>query len=263
MADKKKNKHRPNSGPNAQQASNRPVPTSKSQVQAATEITKTEKKTGLLSRSKSEDRRNLIMLIILILFLILALILAGLFIAAVANNQDNQDATSSSTATSSEESNSAVAESTEGSSTSSSLEATSTTAAEGSSETEGNDTSSESTTSSATTAATIDTTTTTQMTLPTSYSYSAEPGQGVSHLARKAIRDYLGATGRQLSTAQRLFMEVTLTNQHNPVYLALGESRTFAAATMDAVYNEAAALAPYQVSAWQEQVNASGYTGII
>ncbi len=95
--------------------------------------------------------------------------------------------------------------------------------------------------------------------LPDSYTQVAGTGDSVSWMARRAMYSYLADRGLSLSTAQRLFMEVTLTNASNPVYVQPGESRVFAASLLDSVYQQAVGLTQAQLNAWQAEATSVGY----
>ncbi len=244
-------------------------PKNPTKVEAAEIKQKPKEKTEVRSVSDAENGetsvKNLLIIIGIIVLLVVALILAGLFVSSL-TNQGNSTADSSSTES--------VASSEE---VSSSTESTETVSSEESSSVESTESVASSETSSiVSTTSSEDTTETTDTTgegsvngdgisydMPTEFSYAAARNEGVSHQARKAIRDYLNVTGNSLSLAQRLFMEVTLQNSHNPVYMEIGEGRIFTLGEMDSAFASASALSSYQISAWQNQVNAAHYTGII
>jgi len=92
-----------------------------------------------------------------------------------------------------------------------------------------------------------------------SYTFTAAKGESVSKLARKALNQYLAERGVALNPAQRLFMEVTLTNANNPKFMEIGETRTFSVAQLSATYIQAANLSARQLSAWGKQAAKARY----
>lgn len=85
------------------------------------------------------------------------------------------------------------------------------------------------------------------------YSFTASKGESVSKLARKAINQYLDERSVSLSRAQRLFMEVNLTNANNPVHMEIGEGRTFSVAQISSLYDQALNLSSGSLRAWERQ----------
>lgn len=235
---------------------------------AKTEVVEKQpkKKTEVRSVSDTEEAgetsvKNLLIIIGIIILLIVALILAGLFVSSL-TNQGSSSTDSSST------------ESVEGSVSSEGSASSEETATASSESVSSEETaSSEESSSSASSSEASESTDTTvegsvngdgiSFDMPTEFAYTAGNNEGVAHQARKAIRDYLEVTGNSLSLAQRLFMEVTLQNSHNPVYMEIGEGRIFTLGEMDSAFASASTLSSYQINAWQNQVNAAHYTGII
>jgi len=241
-------------------------PKNPTKVEAAEIKQKPKVKTEVRSVSDAENGetsvKNLLIIIGIIVLLVVALILAGLFVSSLTNQGSSTTDSSSTESVAGSEEVSSSTESTETVSSEVSSSVESTASAETSSTT--------SSTSSEDTAGTTDTTGEGSVNgdgisydMPTEFSYAAVRSEGVAHQARKAIRDYLDVTGNSLSLAQRLFMEVTLQNSHNPVYMEIGEGRTFTLGEMDSAFASASTLSSYQISAWQNQVNAAHYTGII
>lgn len=85
------------------------------------------------------------------------------------------------------------------------------------------------------------------------YSFIAGRGESVSKLARKAINQYLEERGVTMSRAQRLFMEVNLTNANNPVHMEIGEGRTFSVSQISSLYDQALNLSSSSLRAWERQ----------
>jgi hypothetical protein len=95
--------------------------------------------------------------------------------------------------------------------------------------------------------------------VPSSFKVAARRGESVSILARRAIAAYLSARGQKLDPTQRLFMEVNLTNSHNPTsVIHVGETRTFDKSELDNLREQAENLGS-RYRAWNRQVQISGY----
>lgn len=92
-----------------------------------------------------------------------------------------------------------------------------------------------------------------------SYTFYAQKGESVSKLARKAIAQYLAETSTSLSAAQRLFIEVNLTNASNPVFLEIGESRSFSVDLVSDLVEQSKNLSQKSLNAWQRQANSVNY----
>lgn len=80
--------------------------------------------------------------------------------------------------------------------------------------------------------------------------YAAHKGEGVTHLARKAMLDYLKDKGVNLNASQKLFFETTLTQAHNPQWLNPGETRTFAISELQDLMTRAQNLSQRQQNLW-------------
>ena len=78
----------------------------------------------------------------------------------------------------------------------------------------------------------------------------AEHGDGVTHLARRAIQQYENETGISLSAEQKLYAETTLKNQNYQSSLSVGESITFDGDSLSQVVTDAENLSPTQIEAW-------------
>lgn len=92
-----------------------------------------------------------------------------------------------------------------------------------------------------------------------SYTFTASRGESVSKLSRKAIHQYLQERGVALNRAQRLFMEVNLTNANNPKWMEIGETRTFSVSQISDLYNQSVGLSASQMKAWERQAATAGY----
>jgi hypothetical protein len=82
------------------------------------------------------------------------------------------------------------------------------------------------------------------------YKYYASRGDGVTHLARKAMLDYLADHNVSLNGQQKLYFETNLTQISNPVYLEVGVGREFNITDMERLTREALSLSPQQQAAW-------------
>lgn len=78
------------------------------------------------------------------------------------------------------------------------------------------------------------------------YTESAENGDGTTHLARKAIAEYVRdrAIETAVTRAQRVYAEDFLKDQYGEAWLALGETRTFSAEALDSALDNARAIDP-------------------
>jgi cytoskeletal protein RodZ len=77
----------------------------------------------------------------------------------------------------------------------------------------------------------------------TEYSENAQVGEGVTHLARRALHGYLADKGiADLSREHRVYLEDYLTKHSNPVGLEIGEGRTFGTGLMEEALTNARAL---------------------
>lgn len=89
------------------------------------------------------------------------------------------------------------------------------------------------------------------------YSYAANRGQGVTHLARQAMLDYLGDRNIIMSPQQYLFFETNLTQQSHPVWLNPGDVRTFSNDLLAQLTDQALALTDAQQANWNKYL--AGY----
>ena len=83
---------------------------------------------------------------------------------------------------------------------------------------------------------------------------TATSGEGVTHLARKAVAQFATATGTELSAEQKLYAEDYLKDLKGSFLLEAGDELTFTATEVEEAVNEALTL-----EAWEIQ-NLSQYT---
>lgn len=81
------------------------------------------------------------------------------------------------------------------------------------------------------------------------YEETAEPGEGITHLARKALKNYLQeqATNLNLSPEQKIYIEDYLQNKTGDRLLALGEKISFSADLIKEAINKAQQLSSEQL----------------
>ena len=89
---------------------------------------------------------------------------------------------------------------------------------------------------------------------PSEYTFSAESGDGVTHLARKAIEAYTTENELTLSAEQKVFMETALKNIYYQQSLEIGEQVSFETSVLDDVSSQANNLTPSQIQAWSAYV---------
>ena len=87
-------------------------------------------------------------------------------------------------------------------------------------------------------------------TAKTSYTFSAEHGDGITHLARKAVAQYLHDQNEdsKYTRAQRVYLEDFLQNQIGTFGLHLGQAETFAVADITAALNAVSTISENTLS---------------
>jgi hypothetical protein len=89
----------------------------------------------------------------------------------------------------------------------------------------------------------------------TEYTESAQVGEGVTHLARRATASYLSTKNiTDFAAEKKIFVEDYLADHSVPVYLENGETRTFSVTLMDEAIAQANALTPAQLENLQQYV---------
>lgn len=82
-----------------------------------------------------------------------------------------------------------------------------------------------------------------------SYSEAAQVGEGVTHLARRALYSFLSDRSvTDLSAAHRIYAEDYVAKHSSPVYLGIGEGRTFSTSLLDEAVTNARALTPAELA---------------
>jgi len=82
----------------------------------------------------------------------------------------------------------------------------------------------------------------------TAYSEAAQVGEGVTHLARRAVNGYLNEQGiLDLTAEHKVFVEDYLAKYSGAYALEVGESRTFETSTLDQAITAARALSADQL----------------
>jgi hypothetical protein len=88
------------------------------------------------------------------------------------------------------------------------------------------------------------------------YSYKAELGDGVTHLARKAVAEYLKENPNdKIDTAHKIFMETRLKDMNYKASLDIGEQVNFTADQLSQVVTEAQNLSTSQINTWNTYVH--------
>lgn len=82
----------------------------------------------------------------------------------------------------------------------------------------------------------------------------AEAGDGVTHLARKAIAEYSKQQNLTLSAEQKLYAETVLKNQYYQSQLQIGQSIEFSLDSLDNTVKEAQNLSSQQIKSWSKYV---------
>lgn len=89
---------------------------------------------------------------------------------------------------------------------------------------------------------------------PVSYSYTAQAGDSYTKLARKAVQTYGKKNKVNLTQAQIVFAEATLTANAGSPVLNLGEKRAFLETDIKSVVESAQKLTASQAAAWNTYV---------
>ncbi|MBI4127819.1 MAG: hypothetical protein HY459_01980 [Parcubacteria group bacterium] len=86
--------------------------------------------------------------------------------------------------------------------------------------------------------------------VPTAFTEKAARGEGITHLARKALRSYLDTTkvNINLTKEHKIFIEDYLQNRTGSELLNLDETRTFSTELIVEAINAAQALSPSQLA---------------
>jgi len=84
---------------------------------------------------------------------------------------------------------------------------------------------------------------------PKIYEETAEPGEGITHLARKALRDYLKEKGGELnlSPEHKIFIEDYLQKKTGDYWLKVGQKLTFSEELIKEAIEKARSLTPEQL----------------
>lgn len=80
----------------------------------------------------------------------------------------------------------------------------------------------------------------------------AEPRQGLTHLARSAIYDYLTANDVELSAEQKLYAETYLVSILGKKSVSVGEKVVFESDKLSESVEKAKNLTPYQIQEWSK-----------
>ena len=85
------------------------------------------------------------------------------------------------------------------------------------------------------------------------YEQTAEAGEGITHLARKALKEYLKDKGDlNLSPEQKIYIEDYLQNRTGDRFLELGEKISFSESLIAEAINQAQQLTPEQLENLQQ-----------
>lgn len=76
---------------------------------------------------------------------------------------------------------------------------------------------------------------------------TANHGEGITHLARYALREYLAETGTSLSYEQKIYAEDYVQNKTGEEALEIGESLSFSKNLLDEAVRHANALEQWQI----------------
>jgi cytoskeletal protein RodZ len=82
----------------------------------------------------------------------------------------------------------------------------------------------------------------------------AEAGDGVTHLARKAVAEYTKSQNITLSAEQKLYAETVLKNQYYQHHLSVGQSIDFDMSSLENTIEDAQNLSPSQIENWSKYV---------
>lgn len=83
-----------------------------------------------------------------------------------------------------------------------------------------------------------------------SFTYTAQPGDSYSVMARKAMQNYLSEANDTLSNAQIVFAETNLTQLAKSPYLEIGDKVTLAKSTLKEWTDKAKTLTTDQIANW-------------
>ena len=83
---------------------------------------------------------------------------------------------------------------------------------------------------------------------------TAQSGDGVTHLARKAVAEYIASNNISLSKEQKLYAETVLKNQYYQHHLNIGDTIDFSNNSLEDTVNNAQNLTQAQISAWGHYV---------
>jgi hypothetical protein len=89
------------------------------------------------------------------------------------------------------------------------------------------------------------------------YTFNAQPGDGVTHLARRAVGTYLEENpdqAEQVTPAHRIYMETVLTKNNYQASLNLDETVNFSDSEVEQVVEDAIDLPEEEVENWQPYV---------
>lgn len=86
------------------------------------------------------------------------------------------------------------------------------------------------------------------------YKYTAQSGDSFTLMARKAVQDYSKSNKSNLSQAQILFAETTLTQKAGSPYLEVGQAVSLKKADVKSAVDQAKKLTDAQKAAWQQYV---------
>jgi len=78
----------------------------------------------------------------------------------------------------------------------------------------------------------------------------AQPRQGLTHLARAALAEFLNSKGIALSPAQNLFAETYLVTKLNNRLVNAGDTVTFKVNDLTETLEKAQTLTPHQLQRW-------------
>lgn len=86
---------------------------------------------------------------------------------------------------------------------------------------------------------------------PTEYTLVAAAGDSVTTLNRQAVTKYMADHEVQLSSAQRVYLETSLTQQSHQTNIDVGQSITVNASSIEHLISQSTSLTPYQLHQWE------------
>lgn len=86
------------------------------------------------------------------------------------------------------------------------------------------------------------------------YTYAAARGQGVTHLARQAMNQYLAEKNINLTPQQKLYFVAHLVRVSNPKGLRVGETRSFKTSDLERINRNALSQTPAQQARWNKYI---------